>query len=61
MDVDMDDEQGMLDQLQLSPDPPTFATLLKEFERPDISSEVFLKVLGQWRVRVNADDENPVP
>lgn len=59
--MDLDDEQSMLDQLDLSPDPALFAATLKEFERPDISSEVFLKVLDEWRVRVNADDEDPVP
>jgi hypothetical protein len=51
----------MLGQLDLAPDSSAFAVLLKEFERPDIASDVFLKVLDEWRVRVNADEADPFP
>jgi hypothetical protein len=65
MDVDiathMEDEEDMLGQLDLAPDSSAFAVLLKEFERPDIASDVFLKVLDEWRVRVNADEADPFP
>ncbi|KAL1405390.1 hypothetical protein Q8F55_009021 [Vanrija albida] len=59
MDVDGDDTDA-LDSFDLSPDPPTLVSLLKSFDRPDVSSDVFLKVLDEWRVRANADDQDPL-
>lgn len=56
----LDDEQTLMDQLAFSPDPATLSAMLKGFDRPDISSEIFLKVLDEWRVRVNAEDQDPM-
>lgn len=56
----MEDDEAMLDQFDLSPDPPTLSQLLKDFDQPEISSEVFLKVLDEWRVRANAADQDPL-
>lgn len=61
MDVDVGvDDDDMLGQFDVAPDPPALAGLLKEFERADVSSEVFLKVLDEWRVRAQAEDQDPV-
>ncbi|GMK57294.1 hypothetical protein CspeluHIS016_0401280 [Cutaneotrichosporon spelunceum] len=53
--MDVDDLQ--LGDLDLAPDPATLAGLLKEFARADVSSEVFLRVLDEWRVRASTDSE----
>lgn len=58
-EMDVDNEE-MLDQFDISPNPPLLARLLKDFERGDVSCEVFLKVLDEWRVRAQADDQDPV-
>lgn len=58
-EMDVDDDE-MLSQLDVYPDPSVLAQLLKDFGRADVSSEVFLNVLDEWRVRAQAEDQDPV-
>jgi hypothetical protein len=53
--MDVDDLQ--LGDLDLAPDPAALASLLKEFGRADVSSEVFLRVLDEWRVLASTDSD----
>jgi hypothetical protein len=48
-----------LEQMRLQPDPTIFVRLLKDSERPDIISELFLKMLQEWRVRSASAQRNP--
>ncbi|KAL7421953.1 hypothetical protein Q5752_003725 [Cryptotrichosporon argae] len=41
----------LLEQLNFRPDPNVLAGFLRELARDDISSDVFIRVLGEWRVR----------
>ncbi|BEI84139.1 hypothetical protein CcaverHIS002_0407430 [Cutaneotrichosporon cavernicola] len=53
--MDVDDLQ--LGDLDLAPDPVVLAGALKDFGRADVSSEVFLRVLDEWRVRASTDSD----
>lgn len=46
--------------LDLYPDPVHFVRFLKEIDRVDISSEIFVKLLGVYRDQKGNDDTNPV-
>ncbi|CAK9786131.1 hypothetical protein CC85DRAFT_257343 [Cutaneotrichosporon oleaginosum] len=52
--MEVDDQLGDLD---LAPDPLVLADLLKKLGRADMSSEVFLRVLNEWRVRASSDGD----
>jgi hypothetical protein len=49
-----------LERLDLEPDPQAFARLLKEIERVDISSELFLLVLQAWRAESVVAQRTPL-
>jgi hypothetical protein len=49
-----------LERLDLEPDPQAFAQLLKEIERIDISSELFLMVLQAWRAESVVPQREPL-
>lgn len=57
--MDVDDAE-LIDQIDLSPNPQLLAQLLKTLGRFDVASEIFLKVLDEWRIRANADDQDPL-
>lgn len=54
--MDVDDD-NLLDQINLEPNPQLLAGLLKDLARFDVATEVFLKVLDEWRVRAHSDEE----
>ncbi|TXT03818.1 hypothetical protein VHUM_04339 [Vanrija humicola] len=58
--MDVDGDGDALQSFELSPDPSALVGLLKSFDRPDVASDIFLKVLDEWRVRANADDQDPL-
>lgn len=51
------DEEALLSQLNLSPNPTRFAQFLKRLDRRDLSSAILLKVLNAWRVRYAAQTD----
>ncbi|KAK4683728.1 hypothetical protein P7C73_g6500, partial [Tremellales sp. Uapishka_1] len=53
----LEDENDLLQHIELSPNPKRLAALLKKLDRLDIASEVFLKVLTEWRIRSETDHD----
>ncbi|KAI0773425.1 hypothetical protein BC629DRAFT_722564 [Irpex lacteus] len=46
--------------LDLRPDPAHFAAFLKSLDRPDMASEIFVRVLGAYRESEGANDADPL-
>ena len=63
-DLKKAEEGGALDVdanfLRLRPDPVHFVAFLKSLERPDVSSEIFVRLLEGYRELKSDDDGDPL-
>lgn len=54
---DLDFDSNLLD---LRPDPVHFVRFLKEIDRADVSSDLFVKLLESYRDTKDSDDPDPM-
>ena len=63
-DLERAEESGELDFnaniLDLRPDPVHFTALLKSLDRPEIASEIFVRVLSAYQESKDTDNADPL-
>lgn len=49
-----DDTAALMSMMPFHPSPSHFAEVLKSLQRPDVAGNVFLRALGEYRIRAEA-------
>jgi hypothetical protein len=55
-----DDTASLLSMMPLYPNPSHFADILKAIQRPDVAGNIFLRALGEYRIRAEASGDEDV-